>query len=44
MAKIVVDLVAEGLDGSRLDNRSRIGVDEIPYRKGFHYLTARASR
>jgi transposase len=39
VAKIVVDVVAERLDGSRLNNLYRIGVDEVSYRKGHRYLT-----
>jgi transposase len=39
VAKIVIDVVAEGIDDARLENLYRIGVDEISYRKGHRYLT-----
>ncbi len=39
VARIVVDVVAESLDGARLDGLYRIGVDEVSYRKGHRYLT-----
>jgi transposase len=37
--RIARRLVAEHLDDARLDNLYRIGVDEISYRRGHHYLT-----
>jgi transposase len=39
VAKIVVDVVAESIDDTRLENLYRIGVDEVSYRKGHRYLT-----
>jgi len=39
VAKIVVDVVAEAIDETRLDELCRIGVDEVSYRKGHRYLT-----
>lgn len=36
---IVARVVAEHLDDSRLDRLFRIGVDEISYKRGHHYLT-----
>jgi transposase len=37
--RIAKRLVAEHLDDSRLDDLYRIGVDEISYKRGHHYLT-----
>ncbi len=39
VAAIVVRVVAEQLDPSRLEHLLRIGVDEVSYRKGHRYLT-----
>jgi transposase len=39
VAKIVIDVVAEGIDEGRLENLFRIGVDEIAYRGGHRFLT-----
>jgi transposase len=39
VAKIVIDVVAERIDQTRLDGLYRIGVDEISYRKGHRFLT-----
>ncbi len=39
VARIVVDVVGDHIDGRRLDRLYRIGVDEISYRKGHQYLT-----
>src|ERR1017187_1108798 len=39
VAKIVIDVVAEAIGEDRLENLSRIGVDEVSYRKGHRYLT-----
>ena len=39
VAKIVIDVVAEAIDDTRLENLYRIGVDEVSYRKGHRYLT-----
>ena len=39
VAKIVVDVVADHLDGTRLDGLYRIGVDEVSYRRGHRFLT-----
>jgi transposase len=39
VAKIVIDVVADQLDATRLDGLLRIGVDEVSYRKGHRYLT-----
>ena len=39
VAKIVVDVVAEAIDDTRLNDLYRIGVDEVSYRKGHRYLT-----
>lgn len=39
VARIVVAVVEEEIDDSRLDDLYRIGVDEVSYRKGHRYLT-----
>ena len=39
VAKIVIDVVAEAIDDTRLDELYRIGVDEVSYRKGHRFLT-----
>ena len=39
VAKIVIDVVAEAINDTRLENLYRIGVDEVSYRKGHRYLT-----
>jgi transposase len=39
VAGIVSRVVAEHVDGRRLENIYRIGVDEVSYRKGHRYLT-----
>ncbi len=39
VAAVVVRVVAEHLDPTRLDRLYRIGVDEVSYRKGHRYLT-----
>ncbi len=39
VAKIVIDVVAEAIDGTRLDELYRIGVDEVSDRKGHRFLT-----
>jgi transposase len=39
VAKIVVDVVAEAIDDTRMEELYRIGVDEVSYRKGHRYLT-----
>jgi transposase len=39
VARIVVRVVAEAIDASRLDGLYRIGVDEVSWRKGHRYLT-----
>jgi transposase len=39
VARIVIDVVAEHLDGDRLDGLYCIGVDEVSYRKGPRFLT-----
>ncbi len=39
VASVVIRVVAEHIDGSRLDGLYRIGVDEVSYRKGHRYLT-----
>lgn len=39
VANIVVRVVADQLDDTRLDEVYRIGVDEVSYRKGHRYLT-----
>lgn len=39
VAGIVSRVVAEHVDGHRLENIYRIGVDEVSYRKGHRYLT-----
>jgi transposase len=39
VANIVMRVVADSIDGSRLDELYRIGVDEVSYRKGHRYLT-----
>jgi transposase len=41
---IVVRVVADRIDDSRLDGLVHIGVDEISYRRGHRYLTVVASR
>lgn len=42
VARIVIQVVAERLEGDRLEGLSRIGVDEVAYRKGHRYLTVGA--
>ena len=39
VAKIVIDVVTEAIDDTRLENLYRIGVDEVSYRKGHRFLT-----
>jgi transposase len=39
VARIVTVVVADHLDGARLEGLARIGVDEINYRKGHRFLT-----
>ncbi len=39
VANIVMRVVADKIDDSRLDGLYRIGVDEVSYRKGHRYLT-----
>ena len=39
VAKIVTDVVGELLDETRFEGLTRIGVDEVSYRKGHRYLT-----
>src|ERR1700683_1807267 len=39
VATIALDVVAEAIDDTRLDELYRIGVDEVSYRKGHRYLT-----
>jgi transposase len=39
VANIVVRVVADAIDDSRLDDLYRIGVDDVSYRKGHRYLT-----
>ena len=39
VASIVTDVVGELLDESRFKGLTRIGVDEVSYRKGHRYLT-----
>jgi transposase len=39
VAKIVIDVVAEAIDDTRLDELYRIGVDEVSYRRGHRYLS-----
>jgi transposase len=39
VAKIVVDVVAEQLDDTRLEGLVRIGVDELAYKPGLNFLT-----
>lgn len=39
VARIVIQVVAEHLDGDRLAGLYRIGVDEVSYRKGPRFLT-----
>jgi transposase len=39
VARIVVTVVSESLDDTRLEGLYRIGVDEVSYRKGHRYLT-----
>jgi transposase len=39
VAKIVIDVVADTIDDTRLEELYRIGVDEVSYRKGHRYLT-----
>jgi transposase len=36
---MVIDVVAEAIDDTRLENLYRIGVDEVSYRKGHRFLT-----
>lgn len=43
VAKVVIDVVAESLDATRLEGLYRIGVDEVSYRKGHRYLTVVAN-
>ncbi len=38
VAKIVIDIVGDVLDDSRFEGLTRIGVDEVSYRKGHRYL------
>lgn len=39
VAKIVIDVVAEAIDDTRLENLYRIGVDEVSYRLGHRYVS-----
>lgn len=39
VANIVIRVVADKIDDSRLDDLYRIGIDDISYRKGHRYLT-----
>ena len=39
VAKIVIDVVKDTIDDTRLEELYRIGVDEVSYRKGHRYLT-----
>lgn len=39
VARIVVSVVAEEIDDTRLEGLYRIGVDEVSYRKGHQYIT-----
>ncbi len=39
VARIVIMVVADHIDGSRLEDLYRIGVDEVSYRKRHRYLT-----
>ena len=39
VARIVATVVAEHIDDARLERLSRIGVDEVSYRKGHRFLT-----
>jgi transposase len=39
VANIVVRVVADAIDDSRLDDLYRVGVDDVSYRKGHRYLT-----
>ena len=39
VARIVIAVVEEEIDDTRLDGLYRIGVDEVSYRKGHRYLT-----
>jgi transposase len=39
VANIIIRVVADNIDDSRLDDLYRIGVDEVSYRKGHRYLT-----
>lgn len=39
VANIVMRVVADHIDGSRLDDLFRIGVDDVSYRKGHRFLT-----
>ena len=39
VANVVMRVVADKIDDSRLDDLYRIGVDEVSYRKGHRYLT-----
>jgi transposase len=41
--RTVSRVVADHLDDSRLDNLYRLGVDEISYKRGHHYLTVIAN-
>jgi transposase len=43
VARIVMAVVDEQIDRSRLDGLYRIGVDEVSYRKGHRYLTVVAN-
>jgi len=39
VAKIVIDVVGDVLNDSRSEGLTRLGVDEVSYRKGHRYLT-----
>ncbi|MCA1709911.1 MAG: ISL3 family transposase, partial [Actinobacteria bacterium] len=39
VANIVVRVVADAIDDTRLDDLYRIGIDDVSYRKGHRYLT-----
>ena len=39
VAKVVIDVVDDVLEESRFEGLTRIGVDEVSYRKGHRYLT-----
>jgi len=39
VAKIVIDVVGDVLNDSRFEGLTRLGVDEVSYRKGHRYLT-----